>query len=86
MGITLERGRFVTPQDNETASVVIDIDYAFVHIYLRLMANQLFGFGAQDPLTLALVAIVLTLAALVAATAQLDAPVRVDPTAALSYE
>jgi hypothetical protein len=42
MGITLERGRFVTPQDNETASVVIDIDDAFVHIYLRLMANQLF--------------------------------------------
>jgi predicted permease len=29
MGITLERGRFVTPQDNETAPVVIDIDDVF---------------------------------------------------------
>jgi predicted permease len=29
MGITLQRGRFVTPQDNENAPVVIDIDDAF---------------------------------------------------------
>ncbi len=29
MGITLERGRFVTPQDNENAPVVIDIDDVF---------------------------------------------------------
>jgi predicted permease len=29
MGITLKRGRFVTPQDNENASVVIDIDDVF---------------------------------------------------------
>jgi predicted permease len=33
MGITLERGRFVTPQDNENAPVVIDIDHMFARTY-----------------------------------------------------
>jgi predicted permease len=33
MGITLERGRFVTPQDNENAPVVIDIDDIFARTY-----------------------------------------------------
>jgi len=33
MGITLERGRFVTPQDNENAPVVIDIDDAFARTW-----------------------------------------------------
>ena len=33
MGITLERGRFVTPQDNENAPVVIDIDDVFARMY-----------------------------------------------------
>ncbi|MGC1265523.1 MAG: ABC transporter permease [Candidatus Acidiferrum sp.] len=33
MGITLERGRFVTPQDNENAPVVIDIDDVFARKY-----------------------------------------------------
>ncbi len=33
MGITLERGRFVTPQDNENTSVVIDIDDVFARTY-----------------------------------------------------
>ncbi|MGH9742537.1 MAG: ABC transporter permease [Candidatus Acidiferrum sp.] len=33
MGITLERGRFVTPQDNENTPVVIDIDDAFARTY-----------------------------------------------------
>jgi predicted permease len=33
MGITLMRGRFVTPQDNETAPVVIDIDDVFARTY-----------------------------------------------------
>jgi predicted permease len=33
MGITLERGRFVTPQDNEIAPVVIDIDDVFARTY-----------------------------------------------------
>lgn len=33
MGITLERGRFVTPQDNENAPTVIDIDDVFARTY-----------------------------------------------------
>ncbi|MGC1492620.1 MAG: ABC transporter permease [Candidatus Acidiferrum sp.] len=33
MGITLERGRFITPQDNENAPVVIDIDDVFARKY-----------------------------------------------------
>ena len=33
MGITLERGRFVTPQDNEKTPPVIDIDDVFVRAY-----------------------------------------------------
>jgi putative ABC transport system permease protein len=33
MGITLERGRFVSAQDNENAATVVDIDDAFAHTY-----------------------------------------------------
>ncbi|MGB2621197.1 MAG: ABC transporter permease [Candidatus Acidiferrum sp.] len=33
MGVTLERGRFVTPQDNEHAPIVIDIDDVFARTY-----------------------------------------------------
>jgi predicted permease len=33
MEITLERGRFVTPQDNENAPVVVDIDDVFARSY-----------------------------------------------------
>ncbi len=33
MGVTLERGRFVTPEDNEHAPVVIDIDDVFARTY-----------------------------------------------------
>ncbi|MBV9611237.1 MAG: ABC transporter permease, partial [Acidobacteriaceae bacterium] len=35
MGITLERGRFVTPFDNENAPIVIDIDDVFARTYFR---------------------------------------------------
>src|SRR5262249_33594797 len=33
MGVTLERGRFVTPRDNETTPIVIDIDETFARMY-----------------------------------------------------
>jgi predicted permease len=33
MGVTLERGRFITPQDDEHAAVVVDIDDVFAHTY-----------------------------------------------------
>lgn len=40
MGITLQRGRFVTDQDNETTPIVIDIDDNFARTY----------FPGQDPI------------------------------------
>ncbi|HYK35307.1 ABC transporter permease [Alloacidobacterium sp.] len=40
MGITLERGRFISEQDNEHAPVVIDVDDAFARMY----------FPNQDPI------------------------------------
>ena len=78
--------RLVLGQGAKLALIGVAIGIAAALGLTRLMANQLFGVTAHDPLTFVAVAILLTLVALLACYLPARRAVRVDPMIALRYE
>jgi predicted permease len=78
--------RLVLGQGAKMALMGVAIGIAAALGLTRLMANELFGVSAHDPLTFVTVAILLTLVALLACYLPARRAVRVDPTVALRYE
>ena len=78
--------RLVLGESAKMALVGVAAGLAAALGLMRLMANQLFGVTAQDPLTFSIVAIALTIVALLACYLPARRAVRVDPMVALRYE
>jgi predicted permease len=78
--------RLVLGQGAKMALLGVAIGIAAALGLTRLMSDQLFGVTAHDPLTFIIVAILLTLVALLACYLPARRAVRIDPTVALRYE
>jgi len=78
--------RWVLTQGLGMAGLGLVIGLAGTQVITRLVASQLFQVSAVDPLTLALMAIVLLLSALLACWLPARRATKVDPMAALRYE
>ena len=78
--------RLILGHGAKMALVGVAIGIAAALGLTRLMANQLFGVSAHDPLTFAAVAILLSLVALLACYIPARRAMRVDPMVALRYE
>jgi predicted permease len=78
--------RLVLGEGAKMAFVGVAVGIAAALGLTRLMANELFGVTAQDPLTFAAVAVVLMLVALLACYLPARRAVCVDPMVALRYE
>ncbi len=78
--------RLVLGQGAKMALVGVGIGVAVALGLTRLMANQLFGVSAHDPLTFGGVALVLVIVALAACYIPARRAMKVDPIVALRYE
>jgi predicted permease len=78
--------KLVLTQGAEMALVGMAVGFVTALGLTRLMANQLFGVSAYDPLTFVAGAVLLTLVALLACYIPARRAVRVDPIVALRYE
>jgi predicted permease len=78
--------KLVLTRGAEMALVGMAVGFVTALGLTRLMANQLFGVSAYDPLTFVAGAVLLTLVALLACYIPARRAVRVDPIVALRYE
>lgn len=78
--------RLVLGQGTKMALIGVGVGIAVALGLTRLMANQLFGVSAHDPLTFVGVALVLILVALAACYIPARRAMKVDPIVALRYE